>query len=193
MDTRAAVTEATRLRLVEAGIRVLADRGAEGLTMQAVADEAGCALRTLYNHFASRDEVLTASFQHHLDEYRRLVELRASNEGGPRERLHAFVEAYLETYDEQNAVAGLVVRVQGVPHLNQGIEDIRAWRKRQITAILRDAGDELRVPLRQAVAVAFQLTAYASWDALTVGAGLTPSAAKAAAHDMLDATLFGVT
>lgn len=53
-----ASTEALRASLVDAALRVLERAGAGGLTMRAVAAEAGVALGQPYKVFASRDELV---------------------------------------------------------------------------------------------------------------------------------------
>lgn len=53
-----ASTEALRASLVDAALRVLDHAGTDGLTMRAVAAEAGVALGLPYKVFASRDELV---------------------------------------------------------------------------------------------------------------------------------------
>lgn len=50
---------ATRQKVLDAGERLLAERGAD-LTMEDVANEAGVTRTTVYRHVANRDELLTA-------------------------------------------------------------------------------------------------------------------------------------
>jgi hypothetical protein len=49
----------------------------------------------------------------------------------------------------------------------------------------------LRVPLKQAVALMFHMTAYVTWRSFVEESGLTPAGAKALARDTVDAVLFG--
>jgi AcrR family transcriptional regulator len=54
--------EQTRARIVEAA-RLLVVSGVEGLTMQQAAKEAGVALRTVFRHFPTREDLLDAVWQ----------------------------------------------------------------------------------------------------------------------------------
>src|SRR6185503_9804257 len=50
----------TRARIVEAGLALLAERGADGLNMRALADALGTAPMSLYRHVRSKDDLLKA-------------------------------------------------------------------------------------------------------------------------------------
>jgi AcrR family transcriptional regulator len=54
--------EQTRSRIVFAAVELIVG-GVEGLTMQAAAKAAGVALRTVFRHFPTRDELLDATWQ----------------------------------------------------------------------------------------------------------------------------------
>jgi len=58
--------EATRLRIVESVARVLA-RGVTELSVPAVAEEAGVSVATVYRHFKSKEELVTALHRHYAD------------------------------------------------------------------------------------------------------------------------------
>ena len=63
MDNRSAASAATRARLLDAAVDVLAEVGGAALTMQMVADTADVALRTVYNHFPSKEVLVVAAYQ----------------------------------------------------------------------------------------------------------------------------------
>ena len=50
----------TRARIVETGLTLLAERGADGLNMRALADALGTAPMSLYRHVRSKDDLLKA-------------------------------------------------------------------------------------------------------------------------------------
>jgi AcrR family transcriptional regulator len=53
-----------RTRIVKAVVDIVVDEGVAAFTMQNVAQKAGVALRTVYRHFASRDQLLEALSDH---------------------------------------------------------------------------------------------------------------------------------
>ncbi|MCG8592010.1 MAG: TetR/AcrR family transcriptional regulator [Proteobacteria bacterium] len=55
-------------RALQAARRILVEEGVEGLQMRALADRAELSVRTLYNHFGSKAEVMTALGARALDE-----------------------------------------------------------------------------------------------------------------------------
>jgi len=57
----------TRLGLLSGASRAFADHGLRGSTMQSVAAAAGVAKATLYNHFRTKDDVVTALLALELD------------------------------------------------------------------------------------------------------------------------------
>lgn len=63
----------TAARVTEATLALLAERGLAGITMSAVATQAGIARQTLYNHFPDVDSILAAAMaEHHHDDLRTL-------------------------------------------------------------------------------------------------------------------------
>jgi len=61
---RQARAEATRLRLLDATVASLAERGYAGTSTQAVCRQAGVSRGTLLHHFATRDALLLAALRH---------------------------------------------------------------------------------------------------------------------------------
>jgi AcrR family transcriptional regulator len=61
----AAPTELDERRaLIDAGIAVLRRTGSEGCTVADVLEEAGLSTRAFYRHFASKDELVLAIYEH---------------------------------------------------------------------------------------------------------------------------------
>ncbi len=60
---RAAQAEATRVRILEATLSVMA-RGVASLSIPAVAREAGVSVPTVYRHFATKQDLLAAVYLH---------------------------------------------------------------------------------------------------------------------------------
>ena len=96
--------EGPRLRqeLMEAADRLLARTGDEaGLTLRAVAREAGVAAPSVYLHFASKQELLRAVKLEHFAEFGRALETAAAAAEGPAAKLRAGCLAYCRFAVEQ--------------------------------------------------------------------------------------------
>lgn len=69
-------------RALQAARRILVEEGAEGLQMRAVAERAELSVRTLYNQFGSKAEVVTALASRALDELAAELEALAIEDDG---------------------------------------------------------------------------------------------------------------
>ena len=74
-------------RLIRAAAKVLERTNGESLTVQDVADEAGQSLRTLYQYFASKDDLLLAVYEEAMWTYARLIRAAIAELDDPVERL----------------------------------------------------------------------------------------------------------
>jgi AcrR family transcriptional regulator len=74
-------------RFIRAAAKVLNRNQGASLTVQEVADEAGQSLRTLYQYFASKDDLLLAVFEEAMRTYARVVREAISELEAPVERL----------------------------------------------------------------------------------------------------------
>ena len=63
--------EATRAKIIDAAIGVLADDGFSGFTLQAVADRAGVLFGSVTHHYRTREGLVEAMLEAVLDRYRR--------------------------------------------------------------------------------------------------------------------------
>lgn len=76
-------------RLIRAAAKVLERTNGESLTVQEVADEAGQSLRTLYQYFASKDDLLLAVFEEAMRTQARMLRTAIAEFTDPVERLAA--------------------------------------------------------------------------------------------------------
>jgi TetR/AcrR family transcriptional regulator, transcriptional repressor of bet genes len=191
METRQRTAAEVRGRILEATLDELA-AGGEAMTLQAVAGRADVALRTLYNHFAGRDELLTAAFLHHAAETRAAVEAVAIPDAGPQEQLEHVVDAYHRRYGAMGARLSVLLALRGFPELQEQIAVIRRQRCRLLEDIVEKADrvGALRLPADTAVALAYTLTSHAGWQALCEKAGGHPAEATRMANDALRSALF---
>lgn len=191
METRAAATAATRARLVDAALEVLGEVGVDSLTMQEVAQRADVALRTLYNHFSTKDELLSEAVTTSLDEVRRAIAELMARDGRPRDQLLDFVDVYYRIYDRQRLPAAAMLGAKGVSDVDAQVTEIRSWRRSHVTRLLRaiDAEGGLRLPVNQAAALVYTLTSYATFSSLVVDARLRLDAARAVARHVLESAV----
>jgi AcrR family transcriptional regulator len=191
MHTRAETTAATRGRLLDATVQALADVSVDALTMQMVAERADVALRTLYNHFPSKEALVVEAYSRLAARTQDAVR-DVPEDGTARDRLAAFVEAFYDVFERESPGAAVILGVSGIPEFDARLAEVRTWRRYELAKILRAARREgaLRVPLKPAIALAFHITAYVTWRSFVEASGLSPAAAKALAIATLDATLF---
>lgn len=89
--------DARRLSLIEAAARVLAARGASGLSVRQVAVAAGVSPGLVTHYFASIDALIAQTFAHVAERVNAaLAEAMLRAGPDPRARLHAFVAANFE-------------------------------------------------------------------------------------------------
>jgi AcrR family transcriptional regulator len=125
-------------RFIRAAAKVLESSNGESLTVQEVADEAGQSLRTLYQYFASKDDLLLAVFEEAMRTYARILKAAIADLDDPLERLAGSVlaAAHLPAMHGKAGVdRGLVhLRLQ----LGQADPDLIARSQAPVTALYRD-------------------------------------------------------
>jgi AcrR family transcriptional regulator len=175
-------------------VQALDDVSVDALTMQMVAERADVALRTLYNHFPSKEALVVEAYTRLAGRTQDAVrDLPAI--GAPRQRLAAFVEAFLDALERERPGSAVILGITGIPEFDAKLAEVRTWRRYELAKILRAAQRDgsLRIPLKPALALAFHLTAFVTWRSFVEESGLSPTAAKTLARDTLDAVLFGTS
>ena len=190
MESRAKATQLTRVRLLDAAVDVLAEVGADALTMQLVADRAGLALRTVYNHFPTKEALVVEAYQRLALAVQTAVDALPPD-GPPRARVGLFVDAVYGAYELDSPGAAAIMNVGGIPEYTARVEAVRAWRRAAIHRMLEPAAKALTRPLDDAVALVFLFTSFATWSSLVDESGLAPEAARALTRETLDTLLFG--
>jgi AcrR family transcriptional regulator len=95
---------ANRVRILEAAVRVLAERGAEGTSIDAVAAEAGVGKGTIFRRFGDRSGLFQALLDEHLRAFQDAFMFGPPplGPGAPAEdRLAAFVDGLLDLHNDQ--------------------------------------------------------------------------------------------
>jgi AcrR family transcriptional regulator len=124
-------------RLIRAAAKVLDRNKGESLTVQEVADEAGQSLRTLYQYFGSKDDLLLAVFEEAMRTYAQLVTAAIGGFDDPLERLAAAIIA-----------AGRMPELHGSGGRDRGLSHLRLQ--------LSGAAPELLASAQQPVTMLFR-------------------------------------
>lgn len=145
MDGRDPVDD-TRNRIIDAARRCFYRQGITATGVDMLAEEAGVSKRTLYNHFGSKDGLITAYLQRRETRWRRRLATRLEHASDdPIERVLAYVHGYADPPDDQefrgcamvNAAAELVdERHPALGVIRGSLDNI----ERGIETILDDAG-----------------------------------------------------
>src|SRR5262245_22516924 len=98
---RARLRESTWTAILDAAEVVAAADGLPAASLQAIAQEAGTAVGTIYNYFDDRNQLIDELFARRKEELTKVVELAAKRHAGAsfEEQLDAFVRAVLRYFD----------------------------------------------------------------------------------------------
>jgi AcrR family transcriptional regulator len=89
---------ATRQRLIEAAVAVVAEHGFHSATVDRIAERAGFSIGALYGNFAGKDELFLAVFDAHLDWFEATIEA-----GRTAEDPAAALDAWLDVLTQNPA------------------------------------------------------------------------------------------
>ena len=81
----------TRDRIVATAVELIAQRGMAGVTMSAVAETAGVARQTLYNHFPDLEAIVLAMIEEQASSGMEQLDLVIAAAGGPAAKLEQLV------------------------------------------------------------------------------------------------------
>jgi len=81
--------------LCAAALELLAERGADGVTMRAVAGVVGCGVATPYRYFSDKEDLFTAVRVHGFHRFADRIEAALADVDDPLDRIRAVSRAYL--------------------------------------------------------------------------------------------------
>lgn len=100
-----------RAQVLEAAARIMYDTGYHGMSMQAVAEQAGMSVGLIYQYFGGKEEVLEAVIVEILDGFRERVPAAMDAVGAdPEERLSAGFGAFCTVIDSRREATLLAYR-----------------------------------------------------------------------------------
>ncbi|PKW00091.1 TetR family transcriptional regulator [Amycolatopsis echigonensis] len=192
MHTRRRASEQARTRIFDATLDALVASGGQPVTMQEIADRADMAPRTLYNHFSSRDTLLTAAFTHHTAQTRGAIEALGLPDAPPEHQLQHIVEAYYTRYAQMGPRLTVLLAQRDAPELDEQIRAIRRWRRTLLTNVIERArrDGKLAISAPAALALTYTLTSHAGWQTLLDTLDGDTAAAARTATETLTSALF---
>jgi AcrR family transcriptional regulator len=123
--------------LIRAAAKLLERSNGAGFTVQDVADEAGQSIRTLYQHFASKDDLLLGVFEESMRTYRRLIATAIADLTDPLDRLGGALIAAVRMPELTGTGVG-----RGLTHLRLGLREVDpalvARSQAPVTLLMRD-------------------------------------------------------
>jgi AcrR family transcriptional regulator len=126
MSARAAAAEATRERIVETAAAAFSDRWYEDVTIRGIASDAGVALQTVRNHYATKEELFVAAAERISEsiETARFAVKPGDIDGA----LDTLIDDYEHTGDSTIRMLAVEERVPVVqPHIATGRRKHQEW------------------------------------------------------------------
>lgn len=124
--------ERTRARTLDAAMRVIEERGATALSLNAVAAQAGVSKGTLLYHFPSKEALVQAVVDHYVELFEQAVDERARRHPGPDAWLRAYVAVGLDEGERRRSRA-LFGALAVNPDVTSRLRDRqREWQRRAV-------------------------------------------------------------
>jgi AcrR family transcriptional regulator len=170
MEKREAARSETRVRILEATRRLLANESTTDLSMEAVARGADVSRLTIYYQFSSRAGLLEALFDHLAGRgnMHRMAEVFLESE--PSAALEKMVRTFVGFWASDPVALGRLRAMSALdPEIARGIRSRDARRPHIAREILKRAAGKTKQPsahLRIAADVVGMLTSFESYDAL---------------------------
>jgi AcrR family transcriptional regulator len=121
-----------RRRILDVARRLVAEKGFEGFSMRELGQRADVALRTLYNAYGSRDQLMAEAIQEYFQDFvsRRALREEAGTLKGTLERMEVVHRRNLQIKNYTRALMALYFSAGTDPELWQTIHDILDHRQR---------------------------------------------------------------
>ena len=173
--------EHRREALIKATLSLIAEKGVQAATVRAIAARADVSQGMIRHHFSSKEDLITAAYEHHMD---RLTDLTSAFAGGdcsaPVARLAAFVVGSLTPpvvdAGSVSLWAGFLTKVHDDAQMRESHKrtyyNFRDRLEALIAAVLNDAGQPRTAQELRHLAIACN----AVIDGLWMEGGVLPSA-----------------
>ncbi|HEX2054132.1 MAG TPA: TetR/AcrR family transcriptional regulator [Actinomycetota bacterium] len=138
MSTRAAATEATRERIVEAACDAFNNSWYDDVTIRGIAAAAGVALQTVVNHFATKEALFIAANERNVERIER------TRWGAAPGDVSGAVSALVDDYERNgDATIRTLAVEEHVPVVGPSIEQGRQGHERWVQEMFPEAIDGL--------------------------------------------------
>jgi AcrR family transcriptional regulator len=134
-----------RDQILDAAQRCFYERGITATGVDTIAARAGVSKRTLYNHFASKDDIVLAYLDLRERRWRRILDERLADVTDPLDRILVYFDAYFDVPDDEDfRGCALINAAAEIPDPDsQALERLRTNKervRREIEALVREAG-----------------------------------------------------
>lgn len=99
----------TRLVILDAAVKLFAQKGFDRATVDEVAAEANTAKGTVFYNFKSKEDIFRAILEKNSQDFAEIVERRSSIGGSASEKMEAAVDAAFEFFQEHHSFTSLLV------------------------------------------------------------------------------------
>lgn len=135
--------ENTRMKLVDAAQRVMSEKGVEATTIADITDSADVGFGSFYNHFASKDEIVSAIVTGRANAFIAMVRVIMANERDISTGLAFNIKSFLSQAIADPIWGWFVVRAQGlVPQID---DLLRSEIKKDLQRGVREGGYDIDV------------------------------------------------
>ncbi len=136
--------EDTRDRIREAAVRVFSREGFDRASVKSVAEEAGVAVGSIYNHFRDKDDLLISIFEDEFEQRMRLLDELESAQVPARDRVERLLADHFARAREHKELAELLLyeRFHRGSRLQARIVPLQRGVVERIAGILRAGIDE---------------------------------------------------
>lgn len=141
---QAARTQVRIRQLLDAAARLMTTSGSQGVSMQAVADEANVSVGLIYRYFSSKQQLVNAVIVGVLDDMAVHVPAATEQVDDPIRRLASALEAFIRVVDDQRAAVLLTYRESHTLDAEglQTIKDAEIRTAQPLVTALREADEQ---------------------------------------------------
>lgn len=143
--------EQRKLALIEATLELVAEKGVRGATVRGIADRAQVTQGLIRHYFSSKEDLITAAFEHHMMQMTGLTFAPVAKvKGSAREQLRVFVQSSLmpPVVDPRSIAlwAGFLNKVQHDAQMKETHAKTYVHFRDQLEGLIRAALEEAGIP-----------------------------------------------